>query len=84
MKAPGFNPCAYEVKTWFQRFCFFKFNLYRYEKAESDAAAEAARKKEFNEMNRHEKLRHSFQAMDRDGSGSLDFDEMLFGKGSTS
>ena len=29
MKAPGFNPCAYEVKTWFQSFAF-EFNLYRY------------------------------------------------------
>ena len=48
------------------------------QKEEADAAAEAQRKKEFNEMNRHEKLRHSFQAMDRDGSGTLDFDEMLF------
>ena len=48
------------------------------EKAEADALAEAQRRKEFNEMNRHEKLRHTFQAMDRDGSGALDFDEMLF------
>ena len=29
LKAPGFNPCAYEVETWFQTFAF-KFNLYRY------------------------------------------------------
>mmetsp|Transcript_17647 Transcript_17647/g.43607 ORF Transcript_17647/g.43607 Transcript_17647/m.43607 type:complete len:418 (+) Transcript_17647:1960-3213(+) len=45
--------------------------------AAEDAAADAARKKDFNEMNRVEKLRVSFDAMDRDGSGSLDFDEML-------
>jgi hypothetical protein len=29
LKAPGFNPRAYEVKTWFQN-SVFKFNLYRY------------------------------------------------------
>jgi NAD(P)-dependent dehydrogenase (short-subunit alcohol dehydrogenase family) len=29
VKAPGFNPCAYAVKNWFQAFAFFKFNLYR-------------------------------------------------------
>ena len=40
------------------------------EKAEADALAEAQRRKEFNEMNRYEKLRHTFQAMDRDGSGA--------------
>lgn len=48
------------------------------QQAEADAAAAAKRKKEFNEMNRHEKLRHTFAAMDRDDSGTLDFDEMLF------
>jgi hypothetical protein len=28
-KAHGFNPCAYEVKNWFQAFDF-RFNLHRY------------------------------------------------------
>jgi hypothetical protein len=29
LEAPGFNPCAYEVKTWFQAFAF-ECNLCRY------------------------------------------------------
>jgi hypothetical protein len=29
LKAPGFNLCAYEVKTWFQAFDF-KCKVYRY------------------------------------------------------
>jgi hypothetical protein len=29
LKAPGFNPCVYEVKTGF-KVCSFEFNLYRY------------------------------------------------------
>jgi hypothetical protein len=28
LKALGFNPCAYEVRRWFQSLCSFKFNLY--------------------------------------------------------
>jgi hypothetical protein len=28
LKPPGFNPCAYNVKTWFQ-IVHFKFNFYR-------------------------------------------------------
>jgi hypothetical protein len=27
--APGFNPCAYEVKNWFQAFAFKWVSLYR-------------------------------------------------------
>jgi hypothetical protein len=34
LKAPGFNPCAYEVISWFQAFAF-KFKLYRYTVAAS-------------------------------------------------
>ena len=30
LKAPGFNPCAYKVKNWFQAFAFKWVNLYRY------------------------------------------------------
>jgi len=52
------------------------------QQAEEDAVAAAAaaahKKKGVHEMTRPEKLRHSFHAMDRDGSGYLDFDEMLF------
>jgi hypothetical protein len=29
LKSPGFNPRGYEVKNWFLKVCFFKFNLYR-------------------------------------------------------
>jgi hypothetical protein len=32
LKAPGFKPCAYEVKNRFRNL-LFKFNLYRYTKA---------------------------------------------------
>jgi hypothetical protein len=30
LKAPGFNPRSYEVKTRFQAFAFHKCNVYRY------------------------------------------------------
>jgi hypothetical protein len=30
LQAPGFNTCAYEVKTWFQSLLFQILNLYRY------------------------------------------------------
>ena len=52
------------------------------EAASAAAAAAAAaaipyREKTFEEMTRAEKLRVSFDAMDLDGNGTLDFDEML-------
>lgn len=50
-----------------------------------EAEAEARRlaaipyvEKKFEDMTRAEKLRVSFDAMDRDGNGTLDFDELLF------
>ena len=33
MKAPGFNPCAYKVNTWFQAFAFKWVNLCYYDEA---------------------------------------------------
>jgi predicted small integral membrane protein len=30
LKAPGFNPWTYEVKTWFQSLLFQMHNLFRY------------------------------------------------------
>jgi hypothetical protein len=34
VNAPGFNPCAYQVKTRFQAFAFKWVNLYRYIRAQ--------------------------------------------------
>ena len=55
------------------------------EKRELEArlAAEAAAKAEylsrgFDEMDRTQKLRYSFDALDGDGNGALDFDELVF------
>ena len=55
------------------------------EKRETEArlAAEAAAKAEylsrgFDEMDRTQKLRYSFDALDGDGNGALDFDELVF------
>ena len=42
-----------------------------------EAAAEEARPKAFSELSREQKLHSTFQAVDVDGSGSLDMDEML-------
>jgi hypothetical protein len=33
--APGFNPCTYNVISWFSSLCFFKFSLHRYTAAGS-------------------------------------------------
>jgi hypothetical protein len=38
LKAPGFNPCAYEVRTWFSKLASLKFSLYRYIEASAKAA----------------------------------------------
>jgi hypothetical protein len=34
LKAPCFNPCGYEVKTWFQSLLFLIERVHRYTKAE--------------------------------------------------
>jgi hypothetical protein len=40
LKAPGFNPSAYNVISWFSKFAF-KFNLYHYSEGTNPPAAMA-------------------------------------------
>ena len=57
--------------------------MVRKREEEARLAAEAAAKAEylnrtFDEMDREQKLRYSFDKMDGDGNGALDFDELVF------
>jgi hypothetical protein len=45
LKAPGFNPRNYKVKTWFQAFALKWVNLYRYSLANGLQLAAALRGK---------------------------------------
>jgi hypothetical protein len=44
LKAPGFNPCTYEVKTWFQASACIKRNFYRYIEEERLRTVEGRKK----------------------------------------